>query len=133
MSNRVVHFEIYAQDVERAKKFYSDVFSWTFQEWSFGGNAYWGVLTAPQNSTEPGINGGLLKRPSGDPTGKEAVVGYCCTVQIENIDETISKIEKAGGTLALPKMAIPGMAWQAYYKDTEGNVFGIHQPDKNAK
>ncbi|MEQ1561145.1 MAG: VOC family protein [Nitrospira sp.] len=133
MKNRIVHFEIYAQDTERAKKFYTDVFGWEYQKWDFGGEPYWGVLTAPMGSTEPGINGGLLKRKGPDPVGGQAVIGFTCTVQVENIDETISKIEKAGGTLALAKMAIGGMAWQAYYKDTEGNIFGVHQVDPNAK
>lgn len=133
MSNRVVHFEIYADDVERAKKFYTDVFGWTYQTWEFGGSAYYGVLTAPEGSKEPGINGGLLKRIGPPPVDGIAVIGYACTVQVENIDETITKIESSGGTLALAKQAIPGMAWQAYYKDTEGNIFGIHQPDTNAK
>lgn len=133
MKNRIVHFDIYAQDVERAKKFYSDVFGWTYAEWSFNGSPYWGVMTAEQGSTEPGINGGLMKRPGPDPVDGQAVTGFCCTVQVENIDETIAKIESAGGTLALAKMAIPGMAWQAYYKDTEGNVFGIHEANKDAQ
>lgn len=131
--NRVVHFEIYAQDPDRAMKFYTDVFGWTYQTWDFDGEPYYGVMTAEKDSKEPGINGGLLKRPGPLPTGKDPVIGFACTVQVENIDETISKIEKAGGTLALAKQAIPGMAWQAYYKDTEGNVFGVHQTDPNAK
>jgi predicted enzyme related to lactoylglutathione lyase len=131
--NRIVHFEIYANDTERAKKFYSDIFGWTYQDWSFNGTPYFGVLTAPEGSKEPGINGGLLKRAGPMPSGSDPVIGYCCTIQVENIDETIAKIEKLGGTLALAKQAIPGMAWQAYYKDTEGNVFGVHQADKNAK
>jgi predicted enzyme related to lactoylglutathione lyase len=63
----------------------------------------------------------------------QAVNGFACTVQVENIDETIAKIEHAGGKVALGKMAIPGMAWQAYYKDTEGNIFGVHEADKEAK
>ncbi len=133
MANRIVHFEIYAQDIERAKKFYMDVFGWTYQKWEFGGEPYWGVLTAPQDSKEPGINGGLLKRIGPDPVDGQAVTGFACTVQVDNIDETIKKIEAAGGKMALAKQAIPGMAWQAYYKDTEGNIFGIHQADANAK
>lgn len=133
MSNRVVHFEIYADDTERAMNFYKEVFGWEYQKWEFNGQPYWGVLTAPLDSTLPGINGGLLKRPSDSPVGGEAVVAWVCTVQVENIDETIQKINRAGGTLALAKQAIGGMAWQAYYKDTEGNIFGIHQPDSNAK
>ncbi|MGZ6770858.1 MAG: VOC family protein [Mycobacteriaceae bacterium] len=47
-------------------------------------------------------------------------------------DETERRILDAGGQVALPKMALPGMAWQGSYLDTEGNTFGIHQPDPNA-
>ncbi len=133
MKNRVVHFEIYAQDVERAMKFYKDVFDWEFQKWDFNGTSYWGIMTAPKDSPEPGINGGLLKRPGPAPQEGIAVIGYACTIQVENIDEIISKIEGSGGTLAMAKFAMPGTAWQAYYKDTEGNVFGVHQADPNAK
>jgi hypothetical protein len=51
---------------------------------------------------------------------------------VEDYDAAEQKILQAGGQLALPKFALPGMAWQGYYLDTEGNVFGIHQPDPNA-
>ncbi len=131
--NRVVHFEIYADEPERAMKFYTDIFGWTFEKYDFGSTPYYGIHTGPKDTKEPGINGGLLKRPGPAPTPNIAVIGYACTIQVENIDETIKKIEAGGGTLALAKMAIPGMAWQAYYKDTEGNVFGVHQADPNAK
>ncbi len=128
MKNRVVHFEIYVDDADRAKKFYSEVFGWEFTDWSgVTGTPYWGVMTAPMGSTEPGINGGMMQRKGPAPTGDIAVIGYACTVQVENIDEVISKIENAGGTLALPKYALGDMAYQAYYKDTEGNIFGVHQ------
>lgn len=133
MTNRVVHFEIYADDVERAKKFYSDVFGWTYEEWDFNGTKYYGVLTAPMDSKEPGINGGLMKRIGPEPVQGQAVIGYACTVQVENIDETISKIILSGGTMALPKFSIADLAWQAYYKDTEGNIFGVHQLKKVSK
>jgi len=59
---RVVHFEIQADDVERAKAFYTSVFDWTFQDYGeFTGSMYWGITTGPE--TQPGINGGLLSRP----------------------------------------------------------------------
>lgn len=130
--NRIVHFEIQANDVERAMKFYGHVFGWEFPKWMDG---YWGIMTAPKDSKEPGINGGLLPRKADCPPVAEgaAVNAFVCTVQVDSIDETIKKIESAGGTLALPKFAIMNMAWQAYYKDTEGNIFGIHQLDKDAK
>ncbi|RJP44366.1 VOC family protein [Candidatus Parcubacteria bacterium] len=130
--NRVVHFEIHAENPERAIKFYKAVFGWEFPKW-MEESPYWAVMTAPKDSKEPGINGGLLPRKGPSPKGGECVTSYVCTVQVDSIDETIKKIEAAGGALALPKFPIPGMAWQAYYRDTEGNIFGVHQPDTNAK
>jgi len=52
---------------------------------------------------------------------------------VEDYDAVEAKILKNGGKVALPKYALPGMAWQGYYIDPEGNIFGIHQPDENAK
>jgi len=134
MSNRVVHFEIQALDIPRAKKFYSRVFGWDFQDWPMpGGEPYVGVMTAPKESKEPGINGGLLKRPANLPPQGCGTNAFVCTVQVDNFDETAKKIIAAGGIVALPKFAIVGMAWQGYFLDTEGNTFGVHQADKNAK
>ncbi|MBM3256734.1 MAG: VOC family protein [Candidatus Liptonbacteria bacterium] len=134
MSNRVVHFEIQADDVSRAKKFYGDVFDWEFTDWSkVAGSEYWGIMTAPKESKELGINGGLLKRPCPAPALEQGTNAYACTVQVENFDEIAKKIEQAGGKVAMPKFALGGMAWQGYFIDTEGNTFGIHQPDPNAK
>ena len=130
--NRVVHFEIQADDPERAMKFYKAVFGWEFPVW-MKEPPYWGVMTAPQGSTEPGINGGLLKRPRPAPATEQGTNAYVCTIQVENFDDIAEKIQKAGGTVAMPKHALMGMAWQGYFLDTEGNTFGIHQPDKNAK
>ncbi len=132
MSNRIVHFEIHAADPERARAFYQAVFGWEFPLW-MEQPPYWGVMTAPQGSTEPGINGGLMARMGGDPVEGAAVNAYVCTVQVDEYDAIHDKIMAAGGTVALPKMALVGMAWQGYYKDTEGNIFGVHQADPEAK
>jgi len=129
--NRVVHFEIQADDTERAMKFYRDVFGWRFEQW--GEQKYWMIMTAEKGSSEPGINGGLLPRPAKTPPKEYGTNAYTCTVQVDNFDDIAKKIETAGGTVAMPKFAFPGMAWQGYFLDIEGNVFGIHQPDKNAK
>ncbi len=130
MKNRIVHFEIQAENIERAVAFYTAVFGWEFPKWMDG---YWGVMTAEKESKEPGINGGMLIRKGPAPVNGQSVNAFVCTVQVDNIDETIKKIEASGGTLALQKYAIMNMAWQAYYKDTEGNIFGIHQADTNAR
>ena len=129
--NRVVHFEIQAEDPERAMKFYADVFGWTFQQW--GDQKYWMTMTADKDSKEPGINGGLLPRPAKTTPQECGTNAFVCTVQVENFDESAKKIEAAGGKVAMPKFAIPGMAWQGYFLDTEGNTFGVHQTDENAK
>lgn len=127
MSNRVVHFEIQADDPERAAKFYSDVFGWDIKKWDSPEMEYWMVMTAPMDSKEPGINGGLLRRPCPAPAEQKGTNCFVCTVQVEDFDATAQKIEAAGGIVAMPKFAIANMAWQGYFLDTEGNTFGLHQ------
>lgn len=133
MKNRVVHFEIQAEDIERAKKFYAQVFGWEFQGWPMGPTTYWAIMTAPKDSTEPGINGGFVQRPCPPPKLEQGTNAYTCTVQVDNFDEIAKKIEAAGGKVAMPKFALAGMAWQGYFIDTEGNTFGVHQADKEAR
>ena len=125
---RVVHFEIHAGNPERAIKFYKSVFGWTFQKWE-GPMPYWLVTTGPD--TEPGINGGLLPR-QGEIDG-QAVIAYVCTIGVESIDASVSAAESNGGTVVVPKMAVPGVGWLVYCNDTEGNIFGMMQPDTSAK
>ena len=129
--SRVVHFEIQADDVERAKAFYGAVFGWSFQNYGeVTGSPYWGVTTGPEE--RPGINGGLLQRPTPAPAVGHGSNAYVCTMEVDDYDVTERHILDAGGQVALPKMALTGMAWQGYYIDTEGNTFGIHQPDPDA-
>jgi predicted enzyme related to lactoylglutathione lyase len=128
--SRVVHFEIHAENPERALAFYQGVFGWQFQKWA-GPMDYWLIVTGSDG--EKGINGGMVRRVGPSPTEGQAVNAYVCTIQITAIDEYISKIVKAGGTIALPKMPIPGIGWLAYFKDTEGNIVGVMQPDPQAK
>lgn len=129
---RLIHFEIHVNDMERAKTFYGGVFGWTFQDWTeFAGMPYFGAVTGDEN--ELGINGALMQRKGPRPEAGQAMNGFACTMGVEDYDATHEKIVRKGGTVALPKHALPGMAWQGYYIDTEGNVFGIHQADENAK
>ncbi|WP_273834252.1 VOC family protein [Guptibacillus sedimenti] len=129
---RIVHFEIHVDDMDRAKQFYGDVFGWTFEDWSdFAGMPYFGVVTGGDD--QPGINGALMQRQGPPPEPNQPVNGYACTMGVEDYDTIEAKILGKGGVVALPKYALSGMAWQGYYKDTEGNIFGVHQPDENAK
>jgi uncharacterized protein len=130
--SRVVHFEIHADDLERAKAFYSAVFAWTYQDYSqVTGTPYWGVVTGPED--QMGINGGLMPREGATPSDDSPLRAYVCTIGVADIDATEASIVANGGQVVTPKAALPGMAWQAYYADTEGNVFGVHQPDPDAR
>lgn len=128
--SRVVHFEVHADDLDRAKAFYAEVFGWQYQDYgAFTGSPYWGIITGPDD--DMGINGGMLKRPA--PIAADAgVTAYVCTIGVADFDATAAKILAAGGSVAGPKTALTGMAWQGYFLDTEGNTFGVHQPDPEA-
>ena len=129
---RPVHFDIQADDLERAKQFYGDVFGWTFEDYSdFVGAPYFGVITGQDD--EPGINGGLLPRPVAAPAPEQGTNAFVLTIGVDDFDAFDAKILAAGGVVALPKYALPGMAWQGYYLDTEGNTIGLHAPDPDAK
>lgn len=124
---RVVHFEIHADNLERAARFYTESLGWQFVKWD-GPVEYWLITTGPDD--QPGINGGLVPRRS--PIDGQAVIAYVCTAGVENLDVTLEKVLANGGTLALPKMPVPGVGWLAYAKDTEGNIFGMMQSDPTA-
>ena len=126
---RPVHVEIHAEQPTRAIAFYEALFGWTFTSWGGGGMQYWLVTTGPDG--EPGINGGLIQR-QGTVDGT-AVIAYVCTIGVTNVDDTLARGLKLGGTVALPKMPIPGVGWLAYLKDTEGNIFGITHSDTDAR
>ena len=101
---RVVHFEIHADQPERAILFYQRVFGWTITPWGPPGQ-YWLITTGP--AAAPGIDGGLLPRRGAGPVAGAAVNAYVCTVAVEALDSTVATALEAGGTQALPKMAIP--------------------------
>jgi uncharacterized protein len=123
--SRVNHFEIHTDNREAVEPFYRDVFGWTFKKFEGGPIEYWLITTGPDK--EPGINGGLTRPREGQSPGT------LNTVTVAALDETIKKIEQHGGKVCVPKMAIPKVGWLAYAEDPDGNVFGIIQPDTNAK
>lgn len=127
--SRPIHFEIHADNPERAAKFYEQLFGWSITKWS-GPIEYWIVVTGPESA--PGINGGMVRRNGAAPAEMAAVNGYVCTIGVANVDDLVSRIPAAGGQIAVPKMPVPGIGWLAYGKDTEGNIFGILQPEPAA-
>ena len=130
--NRVVHFEIQATDADKIQKFYQDVFGWEITDAGpdFGG--YRMVKTGeavPKDMAGVGINGGIPKRMGPLPKAGDGVNSFVCIIGVEDIDATIAKIVAAGGSEQLAKMEVPKVGLLAYYKDPEGTIFGILQPD----
>ena len=122
---KVVHFEIPADDLDRAKKFYGEAFGWDLQTSPMpGGGQYTSVVTTPvdeqtQLPTEPGaINGGMTERTDETPTP-------VITVDVEAIDDALRQVEASGGSTVLSRTEIPGMGAYAYFRDSEGNVMGL--------
>jgi predicted enzyme related to lactoylglutathione lyase len=128
--SRVVHFEIHADKPERAIAFYTGLFGWQFKKWE-GPMPYWLITTGPDG--QPGINGGLVSRPCAAPAEAQATNAFVCTIGVDKLDACLSQLAGLGGKIAHPKMPISGVGWLAYAKDTEGNTFGMMQPDPNAK
>jgi uncharacterized protein len=118
---RPIHFDLTADEPERAIKFYKDVFGWKFKKWN-GPMEYWMATTGKGK----GINGGLSKRgESGMPNMN--------TIGVPSADKFAKKIQDKGGKILVPKTAIPGVGWFATCQDTEGNIFGIIEENKKAK
>ncbi len=120
---RVIHFEIGADDPERATKFYEEVFGWQTARWD-GPQSYWLMTTGPDG--QPGINGGIMQR---DPRFPATVN----TLDVPDVDAYCEKVQASGGRVVHPKHPVSGMGWVAYAQDTEGNVFGMMQFDPSAK
>ena len=98
---RLVHFEIHVDDMERAKKFYGEVFGWTFEDYSeYAGMPYYGAVTG--DDQQMGINGALMQRKSAPPEPNQALNGFACTMGVEDYDSTEAKILNLGGKVALP-------------------------------
>ena len=120
--SRVVHFEVPADDVARAQAFYGKAFGWQFQAWD-GPMDYTFAITGTEGR---GIDGAIIPRQAPG-------TGTVNTIDVPSLDRAIQAVEKAGGRIAVPKMAIPGIGWLAYGLDTEGNMFGMMEGDEKAR
>ena len=125
MDHTIAHFEIPAKDLDRLKKFYSDLFAWKFTRYP-GPMEYWTIETVPVDKNmqlvRPGVNGGLYKKQQPE----NVPINY---ISVESIDDYIEKTKKLGGKIVMPKMEISKeIGWSAAATDPEGNLFGLFQP-----
>jgi predicted enzyme related to lactoylglutathione lyase len=121
--SRVTHFEIPADDPERAIKFYSKVFGWKIKKWE-GAIDYWLVTTG--SDKEPGINGAIMKK-------EDPAMSVVNSIDVTSVDAFLKKIVAAGGKTIIPKTPIPDVGYFSYCQDAEGNMFGMMQSDKSVK
>jgi hypothetical protein len=117
---RIVHFEVMAENPQRAVDFYTKVFDWQVNKWN-GPEDYWLVTTGADDQL--GINGAI-----GKSQGEPLTVNV---VDVPSVDEFAAKVTDHGGQVVVPKMAIPGVGYVIYCKGTEGIVFGLYQTDSS--
>ena len=127
MKNKLTHFAIYIDDIERAKKFYDGVFDWGFN--SYGQSDF---LQIKADKTENGEPIGALQSRNYSPI-PDKIIGLECTIGVENIDNTIEKVKNNGGQVLMPKTAIPYVGWISKFLDTEGNLICAMQYDNSAR
>jgi hypothetical protein len=121
-TNKIVYFEVPADDMGRAKKFYNEAFGWEIKDM---GEDYASIQSGEtdeyMHSVEKGaITGGIQKRG-------ERAVAPTVVVQVEDIEEALLKVEKAGGKIVIPKENMADMGWYAQFNDSEGNRIGVFQ------
>jgi len=123
----IVHFEVPADDVERSRKFYSDLFGWKFEKWPGmeSGMEYW-IINTTDNEGGKAVGGGMMKRQ----TPQQGITNF---IDVTSVDEYSAKVQSLGGKIVAPKQAVPTMGFFAVCLDTENNTFGIWETNPNAK
>ena len=123
---KVGHFEFGGADPEKSKEFFSKTFGWQFMKYD-GPTDYWLVMTG--DTLKGGIGGGMMKKKDFQAMGGNSV----STIMVPNIDDYSKKVTDAGGKIIVPKMPVPGVGYHCYFKDIDGNTWGMFQMDPTAK
>ena len=113
----IIHFDISADDIQRAKYFYEQLFGWHISKFPYSPQEYYMVETKTATG-EKGITGGITRR-------EKAYQKITNFIQVDSIDESIAKVMELGGQIIEPKTAIPTVGHIAGCKDTEDNIFGL--------
>jgi predicted enzyme related to lactoylglutathione lyase len=124
MASNVSFFSIHVDDLDRARRFYEQVFHWRFEPW--GPPGFYLIHTGDE--ADPGILGALQKRHQ--PLTGTGMKGFECTISVDNIDEAIRAIEANGGKIAMAKFHIPTVGTGCYFNDPDGNYAGAMQYEK---
>ena len=120
----IVHFEVPADDVERSRKFYSDLFGWKMERWPGmeSGMEYW-IINTTDNEGSKAVGGGMMKRQN----PQQGITNF---IDVTSVDEYSAKVQSLGGKIVAPKQAVPTMGYFAVCLDTENNTFGIWETNR---
>jgi len=121
---KIVHFEVPADDMDRAKIFYQTLFGWKIQPFQEGMD-YWMIRDAEEGTEGQGIGGGMMPRQNPGQT----IVNY---IDVTSVDDYMAKVQELQGKIVVPKMPVPQMGYFAVCLDTEGNAFGLWETDPEA-
>ncbi|MGA8036285.1 MAG: VOC family protein [Candidatus Acidiferrales bacterium] len=123
----VAHFSINADEVNRARTFYGNVFGWKFDPW--GPPGFYMINTGEAD------NGALLGSLQGrrELIAGQKMIGYECTISVPSIDDTIRTLKAQKGKIVMEKSVIAGVGSLVFFEDTEGNVAGAMQYEKQGK
>jgi uncharacterized protein len=119
MKNALNWFEIPVNDFDRAKKFYETLYDGEIMEMPFPDGRY-GMLPSDMQN---GVGGGLVLGDGFEPSEKGTIVYLNCG---EDLEVPLSKVERAGGKIIIPKTAIGENGFMAHFIDTEGNRVALH-------
>jgi uncharacterized protein len=124
MPHNVVHFAVHADDLDRARRFYTAVFGWRFEAW--GPPGFFRIFTG--TDAAPGIEGALHERH--EPLSGTGMRGYECTVAIDDLPAIKAAVVSNGGTIIYDEVEIPTVGTLIQFLDTEGNVVSaMHYDD----
>lgn len=122
MSNPVNWFEIYVQDMDRAKQFYQTVLGTELNALPGGPDGELNMQAFPQNIESHGAGGALVHMPEVPSGGNSTLVYFSC----EDCAVEEARIEAAGGQVIRPKMSIGEYGFITLGSDPDGNMFGLH-------
>lgn len=120
----IVHFDLPADDVERARTFYEKLFEWKFEKVPMEMPYY--LFQTTDLAGNNAVGGGLGQRGAPD----QRITNY---IGVPDVEKYMAKVEKLGGTIIMQKTAVPGWGYLAVCVDTENNTFGLWEEDRNAK
>lgn len=126
MNNKLSHFAIYIDQMDRASTFYKKIFDWSFQDY---GSPDFLQIKSPEPDNQQIIGALQHRKYSVIP---EKVIGFECSITVEDVDSLIPTIKENGGKIVMPKTAIPGVGWIVKFLDTEGNLLCAIEYDQSA-